>query len=136
MTERFLFDMGGCGAPSDERGTVGASRVSPTQKRREKVAQIAAELVAILKELDGIETSETFGKGYSGAETAIREIFAPLKKSKERDAEIDQTIIPNAELIVDAYRKGFLNLDIDQRNGSLGALAALVKFLEEQTPPF
>lgn len=109
---------------------------SPTQRRREKVATIARELVSILNELDGVETVETFRKGYDGAGSAIREIFAPLKKGKARDAEIDRTVIPNAESVLDAYKKGLLDLDANQRAGSLGALAALAKFLAEETPPF
>lgn len=134
MTTLYLFDMGDDTRQRKEN----VAKKSPTQLRREKVATITQELAAISQELaaEHIETTEPYNEGRNGAFIAIQEIFATLKKGKDRDAELDQTIITTAETILDAYYKGYLKHDIKQRNGSLGALSALALFLQEQVPPF
>ena len=134
MTTLYLFDVEDYTRQKSEN----AAKKSPTQLRREKVATITQELAAITRELaaERIETTGPYNEGKDGANSAIQEIFATLKKGKDRDAEIDQTIVTTAETILDAYHKGYLKHDTKQRNGSLGALSALALFLQEQVPPF
>ncbi len=110
---------------------------NPTQERREKVAAILEGRDAILATVGAsIIENETFQEGYSGAYSGCVAIFQSAKTNKERNEEIDQTIVYNAEMIIDAYNDGYLDYCEKQRNGSLGALCALARFLEENVPPF